>query len=194
MCGTSYADRPVEDRVERVDVGDLPVGADLEAVGLVHPGVDRDDGKGAPEPRDHHRDAGPEVGPPGEPLPAEDVDRDEDRLGEEEDALDREREPEDLPEATGELRPQEAELERQDGAGDGAHREQHGRDLRPALGELQRDGIVVSQAPVVGDQHHRGEGDADRGQDDVEPERERHLAPRRSQLGGDCEQGGQEVV
>ncbi len=59
---------------------------------------------------------------------------------------------------------------------------EHGRDLRPALRQLERDRVVVPQSPIVGDQHHRGEGDAEGGQDDVKPERERHLAPGRSQL------------
>ena len=39
-----------------------------------------------------------------------------------------------------------------------------------------------AQAAVVGDQHHRREGDAERGQDDVEAQRERHLAARGAEL------------
>ena len=85
------AGRAVEERVDRVHVRHAAVGGDLEAVRLVHPGVDRDHGEGTADPGDRHRDAGPEVRPAGEALPAVDVDRDEDRLGEEEDALDRER-------------------------------------------------------------------------------------------------------
>ena len=95
-------------------------------------------------PGDHHRHAGPEVRPAGQPLPAEDVDRDEDRLEEEEDPLDRESEPEDLAEAAHELRPQQAQLERQHGAGDRADGERHRRDLRPALRQPQR--AVVARA------------------------------------------------
>ena len=45
---------------------------------------------------------------------------------------------EDVAEAARELRPQQAELEREHGAGDRADRERHRRDLRPALREPQR--------------------------------------------------------
>ena len=51
--------------------------------------------------------------------------------------------------------------------------------LRPAPREQQRVGVVAAQAAVVGDQHDRRERHAQRRQDDVEAERERHLAPRR---------------
>ncbi len=168
-------DRGVEDDLQRLDVGDLPVD-EREPLRLIHPGVGGDHGEGAAEPGDHDRNARPEVRPAREPLPAVDVDRDEDRLHEEEDPLDREQDPEHAAEAPRELGPQEPELERQHGAGDGAHREGHRRDLRPALRELQCVGVVAAKSDVVGDQHDRREGDAQTGQDDVEPERERHLA------------------
>ena len=56
-------DRGVEDHLERVDVGDGAVGAEREALGLVHPGVDGDHREGAPDPADRDRHAGPEVLP-----------------------------------------------------------------------------------------------------------------------------------
>jgi hypothetical protein len=122
------------------------------------------------------------VRPRRQAIPPEDVDRDEDRLEEEADALDREQDAEHLAEPPGERRPQQSELERQHGARDRPHRERHGHHLRPAPGEEQRIRVVTAQAPVVGDQHERRERHADRREDDVEPQGERHLAPRRLQL------------
>ena len=75
------------------------------------------------------------------------------------------------------------ELEREHGAGDGADREQDRRGLRPLAGERQGDRVVVLATPVLGDQHDRRQRDPDAGDDDVEPERERHQVP-----------GGQQVV
>src|SRR3712207_7630294 len=51
--------------------------------------VGGDDGGGATDPGQHDRHAGPEVRPRSHPLPAVEVDRDEDRLEEEEQPLDR---------------------------------------------------------------------------------------------------------
>ena len=82
--------------------------------------------------------AGPEVRPRLQPAPPEDVDRDEDRLGEEEQALECERHPERLAPLAHEARPQQAELEAQHGARHRAHRERHRHVLRPPLGQQQR--------------------------------------------------------
>jgi hypothetical protein len=160
-----------------------------EALRLVHPRVDRDDREGAADAGDHDRHAGPEVRPRREPVPAEDVDRDEDRLEEEADPLDREQDAEHLAEAAGELGPQQPELERDHGAGDRADRERHRDHLRPAPREQQRVGVVVAEAAVVGDQHDRRERHAQAREDDVEAERERHLAPRRRELRGEEQPG-----
>ena len=178
MWGASYATAWAEERVDRIHVGQAAVAGDLEASRRVHPGVDRDHGQRAAEPRQHDRDARPEVHPRPQALPAEDVDRHEDRLEEEEDSLQREGRAEDLAEAAHELGPQEAHLERQHRAGDRADREEHGRHLRPALGEPQGVLVAPAQSYVVGGQDDRGERDAHRGQDDVEAERESHLASR----------------
>ena len=120
---------------------------------------------------------GPEVRPRLQPAPAEDVDRDEDRLGEEEDALEGERHAERLAPLAHEPRPQQAELEAQHGAGHRAHRERHRHVLRPALGQQERVPVVVLDGPVVGDQRHEGPRHAERHQDDVEHQGERHLRP-----------------
>jgi hypothetical protein len=122
--------------------------------------------------------------PTSQPLPAEDVDRQEYRFEEEEDPLDREQHPENLPEALRELGPEQPELEREHRAGYGADREGHRRDLRPALCQLQRDPVVAAQPDVVGDQHHRREAHAEASEDDVEAEREGHLLARGEQLVG----------
>ena len=70
-----------------------------------------------------------------EAVPPVDVDRDEDRLAEEEQALDREGEAEDLAPLLHEPRPQQPELEREDRPGHDPDREQDQHHLRPALGE-----------------------------------------------------------
>ena len=80
------------------------------------------------------------------PPPAEDVDRDEDRLGEEEEPFERERHPERLAPLAHEPRPEQPELEAQHRAGDRADGERHRHVLRPALGEQQGVGVVVPDA------------------------------------------------
>ena len=112
-----------------------------------------------------------------QPPPAVDVDRDEDRLGEEEDALEGERHAEGLAPLAHEPRPQQAELEREHRAGDGADGERDRHVLRPPLRELQRVGVVVLDAAVVGDQRHERPRHAERHEDDVERQREGHLRP-----------------
>ena len=121
--------------------------------------------------------AGPEVGPRLQPLPAEQVDRDEDRLGEEEQALERERDAERLAPPAHEPGPQQAELEGEHRAGDRADRERDRHVLRPALGEQQGVGVVVLDRPVVGDQREERPRHAERHEDDVEGQGERHLRP-----------------
>ena len=74
--------------------------------------------------------------------------------------------------------PEQPELERQHRAGDGADGEGDRHVLRPALGEQQGIPIVVLHAPVVGDQRHERPGHAQRHEDDVERQGERHLRPR----------------
>src|ERR671936_1893660 len=86
----------------------------MEAGWAVHPAVDRDHRQGAGEAGDRNRDAAGEVGAGREPVPAIDVDADEDRLHEEGEALDREAEAEDAAEPGGEGGPQEAHLETED--------------------------------------------------------------------------------
>ena len=65
---------------------------------------------------------------------------------------------------------------REHGAGDGADRERDRHVLRPALRELQRVGVVLLDAAVVRDQRHERPRHAERHEDDVGRERERHLA------------------
>jgi hypothetical protein len=186
--GRLVGHRPVEERVECVDVGGGAVLCELEAVRLIHPRVRSHHRPSAAKARDRDRDARPEVRPPGQALPAVDVDGDEDRLGEEEDALERERKPEHVAEAAHELGPEQAHLEREHRPRDRADHERDGRDLRPALGEPERVGVVALQPQVVGGQDYRGEADAERGHHDVEAERESHLAPRGTEIGGQWEE------
>jgi hypothetical protein len=112
-----------------------------------------------------------------QPAPTEDIDRDEDRFGEEEDTLEPERHAEGRTPLAHEPRPQQAELEAQHRAGHRAHRERHGHVLRPALGQHQRIPVTVLDRPIVGDQGHEGPRHTERHQDDVEHQGERHLRP-----------------
>ena len=156
---------------------DLAGRVEREARRRVHPRVRRDHRGAAHDAGQHDRDTGPEVGPGLQALPAEDVDGDEDRLGEEEQPLERERDPERLAPLAHEPRPQQPELEAQHRAGHRADRERDRHVLRPPLGQEQRVGVVVAEGPVVGDQRHERPRHPERHEDDVEREGERHLRP-----------------
>ena len=56
------------------------------------------------------------------------------------------------------------------------------RRLRPLSREPWAGLVVPPVAQILGDQHHRREGDAEAGQDDVEPEGEPHLVRAASRL------------
>ena len=132
--------RPVEDDAHRVDVHDRAGGVQCHALGGVHPGVRRDDRHAAEDPGEHDGYPGPEVHPRAEPAPAEDVDGDEDRLGEEEDSLEREGDAERRAPLAHEPWPQQPELEGQHGPGHRSHRERHRHVPRPALRQEQPSG------------------------------------------------------
>src|SRR5215212_4344070 len=87
--------------------------------------------------------------PSAEPVPAVDVDRDEDRLDEERDALQPERDPEDLAERGHEVRPQQPDLEGEDRPGHHADGEDQQRDLRPALGERLVREVASAQVEAL---------------------------------------------
>jgi hypothetical protein len=156
----------VEHRAPGVHVGHPPAGGEGEAGGHVHPGVDGDDAVAAEDAGGHHRREHPQVQAGRKPVPAVEVDAQEDRFGEERQALERERQPEDIAEAAHQSRPQQPHLEAEHRAGDGADGEQHGGHLRPALRQSQR-GLVPAQAATVHHEDHRRKGDAEGGQDDV---------------------------
>ncbi len=103
--------RVVEDHADRVDVDDLAGGVERDAFGRVHPGVGRHHRDAPEDSGESDRDPGPEVRPRPQAPPAEDVDRDEHRFGEEEQPLEGERHPERRAPLAHELRPQQPELE-----------------------------------------------------------------------------------
>jgi hypothetical protein len=152
---------------DRIDVDRVTVNQ-VETGGRIHPRVRRhhEDSRGGAGYS--HHDAGQQVGPPGDPFPAVEVDAEEDRLGEEGESLEREGHPY---HGAGELHeggPEEAQLEREDGARDRAHREENGGALRPALGEIEVDGVARLLPASLGDDHQGRHADADDGEDDVE--------------------------
>ena len=88
------------------------------------------------------RDAGPEVRPRARPPPPVDVDRDEERLGEEEDPSKANGTPKAAPHWPMNW-PQQPELEGEDGPRHRPDRERHRHVLRPALGEQHRVGVAL---------------------------------------------------
>ena len=153
-----------------------------EAAGLVHPRVDRDHRHRAEDAAERDRHPGPQVRPARQAPPAVQVDRGEDGLQEEEQPLDTEREPEHRPVLPHQPRPQQAHLERQHRAGHRADRDQHAHRLRPAPRQPHRGLVMAPQADELGQQHDRRERDPQARQDDVEPERGRHLRTGRDHL------------
>ena len=131
-------DRAVEHRRPRIDVGDLAVD-DAKSGRRVHPRVHREDAERAGNTRQRDRDQNGAMLLGWHAFPAVEVDAEEDRLEEERDALQRERQPDHVAELAHELRPQQAHLEAEDRARHRADGEQHRRDLRPSLGETERD-------------------------------------------------------
>ena len=166
-----------EERVKRADVADAAA-FEHEAARVVHPGVYGDHHQGAHEAGDDDGDAAQEVRPGRQAIPAVDVDGDEDGLDEEREGLEREAEAEHLAEGGHEIRPQEAELEAQDCAGDDADCEQGEHHLRPALGDRPVERVAGSQPEALEQEHEGGEGDAEADDRDVDGERERLHLPR----------------
>jgi hypothetical protein len=166
----------VEHRLPRARVGDLAVDH-VEALRIVHPRVDREDEERPREARDDDRYPGQEVHAAREPVPAVDVDRDEDRLDEERDPLQAEGDAEDLAPGGHELRPEQAELEGEDRARDDPDGEEDERDLRPALGQGLVGRVARAEVEALDEEDHRREGDPEAHDRDVHAERERlHLA------------------
>ena len=174
-CGVS------EQRLPRLDVDRAPV-LEPEPGRIVHPCVDRDDEQRAGQARHHDGHAAQEVQPRRHAIPAVDVDRDEDRLDEEREALQAEGKAEDVPERGHEVRPQQAHLERQDRPGHDADREEGDHDLRPALGERPVELVAGAQVERLDEQDHARERDPEAHERDVHGERQRLHLPRFEQV------------
>ena len=122
----------------------------------------------------HHR---------GDTIPTIEVDPEEDGFGEKREALERERHSDDSARVFHESRPEETELEREHGAGDGAHGEEDGGAPRPAPREVQIDRLTAPKMQAFGDGHEQRHADADRREDDVERERHGHLGAGEDEVG-----------
>ena len=128
--------------------------------------------------------------PGAHPLPAVDVDRDEDRLEEERPALDAESDADHVAPLAHQARPQQAELQADHGARHRPDGELDGHHGGPSPGQLHRGRVATAQAEVV---HHQGDErqrDAERDQDHVHHQGERHLLASRQQLGGSIGEHG----
>jgi hypothetical protein len=122
------------------------------------------------------------VHPARQALPSVQVDAREDRLQEEEDPLEAERHAEHRAIGAHEPWPQQPHLERQDGSGDGTDGDQHAEDLRPSPREQHRHVIGTTKAAVLSHQDDRRERDPETRQNDMKPERGRHLCARGNHL------------
>ena len=149
---------------------------------VLHPAVDADHHQRAAEAGDHDRDPGEHVRARRQAVPAVDVDRDEDRLDEEREALERERQAEDVAVGGHELRPQQPELEREDRPRHDADREQGDHRLRPAAGEREQQRVAAAAAEPLHPQDERRERDAEAHERDVDRERQRLHLPRLEQI------------
>ena len=165
-----------EQRTPGVDVNRLAA-AQHEPPRVIHPRIHRDHRQRAREACNHDRDTGQEVRARREPVPAVDVDRDEDRLDEEREPLEREAEPEDVAEAGHEPGPQQTHLEAEDRPRHDARGEQRDHHLRPAARQRPVERIARAQVERLDEEHHRRKGDPEADERDVDRERERlHLA------------------
>ncbi len=174
--------RVAEQRTQRLHLGHDPVDQ-LEADRVVHPRVHGEHEQRARQAGEHDREAAQEVRARRHPVPAVDVDPDEDRLDEEREALQREPEPEDRSERPHEARPQQAHLEAQDRPRHDAAREQRDHDLRPAHRQRAVHLVAGAQPQPLGAEHHRRKRDPEADERDVDGKRQRlHLA-RLEQVG-----------
>ena len=147
---------------------------DIEAGGLVHPGVDADD-----EERRSQRGRGD--GNRAEPVrlgrelvPTVEVEAEEDRLDEEGESLQEQGQADDAAGEVHPARPEEAEGEGEDGAGDGADGEEHGGDDGPALGQPEVELLAGAEVEPFSGEEEQGQTDADGGEVDVEAEGHAH--------------------
>ena len=173
--------RVVEEHAPGVDGGDLAV-AHGEAAGLVHPRVDRDHRHRAKDATQRDRRPAPPVRPATQPPPPVEVDPGEDRFEEEEQPLDPEGKPQHHSVPVHQPRPQQAHLERKHRPGHRADRDQHPHRLRPAPRQPQRHLIRSAEADELSQQHDGRQRDTQASQDDVKPERGRHLRTGRNHL------------
>jgi hypothetical protein len=173
--------RVVEQRLPRVHVDRAAV-AEGEPGRVVHPAVDGDDEQRAGHARDGDRDPAQKVRPRLEPVPAIGINPDKDGFEEEGETLQREAEPEHVPEVLHPHRPQQPQLEGQDRAGHDAHREQREHDPRPAFRQRPVERIAAAQVAVFGEQDEHGERDAEAHERNVHRQGECLHLPRLEQI------------
>jgi hypothetical protein len=173
----------VEDGGPGVDADDPPV-ADAVAAGGVHPGVRGDHEEGRDDAGHHDGHPGQQVHPGRQPVPAVEVDAQEDGLDEEGEPLNGEGQADDSAVVVHQAGPEHAHLEREDGARHGTHREQHAHGLSPAAGQQAVAGVAGPLAPPLGEQHEQRHPHPQAGHHDVPAQGETHLRPRRHGIGG----------
>ena len=167
----------VEQRLERLDVGDLPV-LDPEAGGIVHPAVHGDHEEGPGDAGDDDREPAENVHARRQPIPAVDVDRDMKMAS-------RKNEKPSRPKATPNTSPNVAM--------NSGHSSPSSKDrivpvttpianrisigVRPALGQRLVERVSRPQPQSLEEDHHRREGDAETDKRDVHGQRQRlHLS------------------
>ena len=115
------------------------------------------------------------------PLPAVQVDANEDGLEEKGESFDREAQPQSGAEPTHQARPQDAELKGKDGSRHGSDGELHRHHNGPSPRDSQRDRVIAGNTDPFHDERQRGERHAKRYQEDVRREGERHLDAAREE-------------
>ncbi len=134
----------------------------------VHPRVRGDDEQGRQGARDGDRDHRQPVSPGGQALPPVEVQADEDRLDEEREALEGERQAERSAVAGHERRPQQAELEGEDRSRHRADREHHGEGPCPLAGEGEPDRVARPDPATFGVEQQPGHAHPEDREADVE--------------------------
>ena len=165
----------VENRGQRVHVRDMPV-LEAEPARHVHPRVGRDDEERRRDSGYGNREAHQPVDAGREPLPAVQVDAEEDGLDEEGERLEREGQTDNPAGERGEAREQQTQLEADDRSRHRPDREEDRERLRPAPRECQPHRVARTQVHPLYDQDHQRQSHPEHSEREVEGKRRSHLS------------------
>ncbi len=118
-----------------------------------------------------------------EAIPAIEVQSEEDGLDKKGEPLCRKRKTDDAPGVAHEKRPEQPQLEGEDGAGNGADGEEDGESLGPAPDERFVDRVAGPQPESLGDEEQNRQPHTEDGEDDVKREGSAHLGASGEEIG-----------